>query len=152
VEKDTPFEAKCRKEFDAATGLDSTPGVPSGGLTAQGTTWDEVFSPNECTLMSLLLPALEAAGKNLTWAKVHASLMKNTDAPAAYMSGTKGGFAKNKPYFATQVHVQVFNRVAATTPKDANGVTYGGCPLPLNCFVPETVDGKEWFPVKSAAG
>jgi hypothetical protein len=74
--------------------------------------------------------------------------MATKKAPAAYMSDGEGGFAKNKPYFAKAMHFTKLHRADATTPKDANGL-YNGCPIPANCFVPMTVDGEEWFPVKA---
>jgi hypothetical protein len=35
---------------------------------------------------------------------------------------------------------------ALNAPQDANGVTYNGCPMPISCFVPQLVNGREWFP------
>ena len=126
VKKDNAFEAQCRKQYDAAFSETSQPGVPSGDLTVNGVTYTEDLAPNECTVMSLLLPAIKKAGKNLTWDKVYANLLKTTKAPAAYMSNGEGGFAKNKPYFVNQVHLMALNAAGAATPKDTNGVTFGG--------------------------
>jgi hypothetical protein len=111
-----------------------------------GQHWDEDIPYNECNIMNVLLPAIKKAGKDLTWDKVQANMMKATDAPMAYLSNGKGGFGKNKAYLAKNVHLEVLNPVAATTPLDANGKTYGGCPLPINCFVPQPINGQEWFP------
>ncbi len=98
-------------------------------------------------MMSLLLPAMEKAGKNLTWPKVAANLAQTSSAPAIYMSGGVGGFAKNKHYFATKVHLVVLNPANPQTAKDAAG-HFNGCPAPVNCWVPQPVDGAEWFPVR----
>ena len=146
VKKDNAFEAQCREDFDAALKETSQPGVPSGDLTAGGVTYVEDLSPNECTIMRTLLPAIEKAGKNPTWDKVYKNILKSGKGGAAYMSNGEGQFAKNKPYYATQVHVAELNTANAQTAKDANG-TFNGCPVPVNCFVPTLIDGQEWFPV-----
>ena len=38
------------------------------------------------------------------------------------------------------------NAATTSTPKDANGL-YNGCPAPVNCWIPQVVDGQEWFPI-----
>jgi hypothetical protein len=68
--------------------------------------------------------------------------------PAAYMSNGEGQFAKGKQYYANQIHVQTLNTANANTPKDANGL-FNGNPAPVNAWVPQLIDGQEWFPVKS---
>lgn len=148
VKKDNAFEAECRKQFDSFTNQKSQPGVPAGDLNLpNGTTLIEDIPPNECTIMGVLLPAIEKAGKNPTWAKVYKNILKSGKGPAGYMSNGEGQFAKNKPYYATQVHIESLNTASASTPQDPNGVTYNGCPVPVNCFVPQLVDGQEWFPI-----
>ena len=146
IKADNPFEASCRKKWEGHFGDPTLPGVPAGDLVIDGVTLGEDMTPNPCTMMSLLVPAIKKAGRNLTWAKVYDNLMKTTSAPAAYMSDGEGGFAKGKPYFAEAVHLQKLTIANASTPKDANG-TYNGCPQPTNCFVPELLDGEEWFPI-----
>ena len=146
VEKDNAFEAECRKKWEGHFGDPTIPGVPAGDLVINGVTLGEDMTPNPCTMMSLLIPAIKKAGRNVTWAKVYDNLMKTTSAPAAYMSDGEGGFAKGKPYFANKVHLQKLAIANANTPKAANG-TYNGCPQPTNCFIPELVDGEEWFPI-----
>jgi hypothetical protein len=146
VKKDNAFEAKCRADFDAFTGQKSQPGVPAGDVTAGGVTYTEDLPPNECTIMSVLLPAIKAAGKNPTWAKVYKNILASGKGGAAYMSNGEGQFTKKKPYYATQVHVETLNTANGDTPKDANGL-FNGCPAPVNCWVPQLVDGQEWFPV-----
>lgn len=148
IKADSPFEAECRTTFDAAFDQRSQPGVPAGDVTVNGTTYIEDLAPNECTIMGLLAPALRKAGKNPTWAKVHRNLMKTTDAPAAYMSDGRSGFGSDKPYFATSVHLMTLRVANASTAPDAHGL-FDGCPAPVNCWVPQTVDGQEWFPVKT---
>jgi len=149
VKRDSEFEAKCRATFDKGFGLSSQPGVPSGDVTAGGKLYVEDMRPDYCTIMSLLLPAMKKAGKNLTWAKVAKNLEAVKSAPAAYLSNGEGGFAKNKHYFAKNVHVVTLNPANAQTPVDANGL-FNGCPAPVNCWVPQLVDGKEWFPISGA--
>ncbi len=146
VKADSAFEASCRKKWEGHFGDPTLPGVPAGDLVINGVTLGEDMTPNPCTMMSLLIPAIKKAGRNVTWAKVHDNLTKTTSAPGAYMSDGEGGFAKGKPYFANSVHLQKLTVANATTPKAANG-TYNGCPQPTNCFIPELVDGKEWFPI-----
>lgn len=146
VKEDSEFEAECREQWEDNFGDRTTPGVPAGDLVINGVTLGEDMTPNPCTMMSLLIPAIKKAGRNLTWAKVHRNLMKTTSAPGAYMSDGKGGFADGKPYFANDVHLQRLTVATASTPKDANG-TYNGCPQPTNCFIPQLVDGREWFPI-----
>jgi hypothetical protein len=145
VRQDGAFEAKCRSQYDAITGWNTVPGAKQGGVDANGVHFDEDYPFAECNIMSVLLPAIKAAGKNPTWAKVQANLLEKTKAPAASLSGGEGGFGANKPYFAKQVHVVVLNQ-ALNAPQDANGVTYNGCPMPISCFVPQLVNGREWFP------
>ena len=145
VEKDNAFEAKCRSMWEADFGVTANPGVPGGGLVVDGVTLDEDMTPNQCTMMNLLVPAIKKAGRALTWDKVHANLMKQGPQPAAYMSDGEGELAKGKPYFANKVHLQKLVLADTKTPKSPNG-TYNGCPQPTNCFVPQVVDGTEWFP------
>jgi hypothetical protein len=147
VKKDNAFEAQCRQQFDSFTGQKSQPGVPAGDITVGGVTYTEDIPPNECTIMNVLLPAIKKAGKNLTWNKVYKNILASGKGPAAYMSNGEGQFAKGKPYYATQVHIQTLSVANASTPKDPNGVTFNGCPVPVNCWVPQLVDGQEWFPI-----
>ena len=147
VKKDNAFEAECREQFDSFTNQKSQPGVPSGDLTAGGVTFTEDLPPNECTIMSVLLPAIKKAGKNPTWDKVYKNILASGKGAAAYMSNGEGQFAKGKPFYATQVHVENLQTASGTTPKDANGVTFNGCPVPVNCWVPQPIDGQEWTPI-----
>jgi hypothetical protein len=66
------------------------------------------------------------------------------------MSQGKGGFGTSKPFFPKQMHVVTLTGADADTPQDANGL-YNGCPIPVNCWVPQAVDGQEWFPVAASA-
>lgn len=147
VKEDSEFEAECRATFDEFSEQESQPGVPTGDIEVNGVTYTEDLPPAECTIMSLLLPAIEKAGRNVTWDKVYANLAKIKKSPGAYMSNGQGGFGKKKAFFATQVHVQALSIANADTPQDANGVTFNGCPAPVNCWVPILVDGEEWFPI-----
>lgn len=148
VKKDDAFEAKCRKIFDKGMAETSQPGVPAGDVVAGGVTYVEDVSPNECTILNILLPAIEKAGKKLTWAKVAKNIKAIKSGPAAYMSDGKGSFGPKKYYYADSMHLMTLNAANAQTPKDANGL-FNGCPAPVNCWVPQLVGGKEeWFPVK----
>jgi hypothetical protein len=146
VKPDSDFEAECRTVFDETFDEKSQPGVPSGDVTAGGVTYVEDVDMSYCNIASLLMPAIKKAGKNLTWAKVVKNLEKTGTAPAAYLSGGEGSLGKNKHYFADQVHLVTLNPAGTDTPKDANGL-FNGCPAPVPCFVPQLVDGEEWFPV-----
>ena len=148
LQPDTPVEAKCRKVYDAATNLKSTPGAYSGGLEANGVVYEGDFPPPECNLANILLPAIKKAGKNLTWDKVYANIM-STKGPMADGSNGTGAYGKNKPYFPTQMHVEVLAAADPDTPKDANGL-FNGCPIPANCFIPQEFNGTEWFPIKTS--
>ena len=151
VKPDNAFEAKCRKVFDAGFDEQTTPGVPSGDITdATGQTLTEDFSPNECIITDLFVKGLKKAGKNATPGTSTTPCSRSRRARAAYMSNGTGGFAKNKPYFANQVHVELLNPATTETPPDANGL-YNGCPAPINCWVPRVVDGTEWVALEGAA-
>jgi len=146
VKTDNPFEAQCRKDFDAFSNQKSQAGVPAGDVTAGGVTYTEDLPPNECTMMSVLIPAIAKAGKGVTWDKVYKNLLKTGKSDAAYMSNGEGSFAKGKQYYADQVHIETLNTANADTPKDAKGL-FNGCPAPVNCWVPVPVGGQEWFPI-----
>lgn len=151
VKQDNAFEAKCRKVFDAAFNQRTIPGVPAGDTTdAAGNTLTEDFPPNECTMADLFVKALKKAGKNPTTDKVYDAFLTIKSNPAAYMSNGKGGFSKNKAYFANEVHLVVLNSANAQTPKGADGL-YNGCPAPVNCWVPQLINGSEWFKVQQGA-
>jgi len=146
VKEDNTFEAACRETFDDFSNQTSQAGVPAGDVTAGGVTYTEDLPPNECTMMSVLVPAIAKAGKSLTWDKVYKNILKTGKSDAAYMSNGEGSFAKKKPYFADSVHIQTLNTANAQTAKDANG-TFNGCPAPVNCWIPVPVDDQEWFPI-----
>ncbi len=152
VAPDTPFEAQCRKDFEAAfAGKKSVPGSPSGGVTVNGVKYEEDFSPYECTIAKFLLDAIKQAGKNPTWPKVYNNIVNAPKLDAAYLSDGTGAFGPKKPYLAEKAHLTNLTFVGASTPKDANGVTYKGCPLPTSCWVPQLVNGQEWLPINNAA-
>ena len=148
VKKDTAFEAKCRSQYAQITGWTPYPGAQSGGTNVAGQHWDDDIPKEECTMMAVLLPAIKAAGKHPTWAKVRKNILATANGPMAYMSNGEGGYAPDKPYMANQVHMVTLQPASASTPKDASGL-YNGCPLPINCWVPVLVDGQEWFPAKT---
>ena len=146
MKADTKAEAACRATFDTAFSAKSQPGVPTGDLVANGVTYSEDFSSTECNMMGLLLPAMEKAGKKLTWAKVAENLEATKKAPAIYMSDGTGSFSKSKHSFADKIHLVTLNGATAQTAADAKGL-FNGCPAPVNCWVPVPIDGEEWFTV-----
>jgi hypothetical protein len=146
VKKDTAAEAKCRSVFDKNFAETSQPGVPSGDLNAGGVTYTEDFAAGECQIMNLLLPAIEKAGKKLTWAKVAKNLEK-TSGPAIYSSNGEGSYTAKKHYFNDNVHLVTLAAANAQTAKDANGL-FNGCPAPVNCWIPQLIDGEEWFSIQ----
>ncbi len=151
VKADSAFEAKCREIFDAGFNQSSVPGVPAGDLTdATGETLTEDIPPNECVMVDLFVKALKKAGKNATTDDVYDAMLTIKKSPAPYMSNGTGGFAKNKPWFAKDVHLMVLNPATTDTAPDANGL-YNGCPAPVNCWVPQDLNGTEWVTVQSAA-
>ncbi len=149
IKKDSAAEAECRATFDEAFDAKSQPGVPSGDIVVGDVTYSEDFPPHECQIMNMLLPAIKKAGKNPTWAKVASNLEKTSSAPGIYLSDGKGGFTPKKHYYADYVHLVTLNGANAQTPKDANGL-FNGCPAPVNCWVPQLVDGQEWFPINAS--
>ena len=148
VKADTAFEAKCRRQFDSVREIPSLPGGGNGSLDVEGVHYEQDIVPNECTITSLLLPAIKKAGKNLTWDKVYKNLLATKKGPAAFLSEGEGGFAKNKPYFANPVmHFTVLSVPAdGHGPPDANGL-WDGCAIPAPCWVSQEIDGQEWFPI-----
>jgi hypothetical protein len=148
IKPDTAFEARCRKQYDGARPVPSLPGGGSGQLDVDGVKYEQDIVPNECTIVSLLLPAIEKAGKNVTWDKVYKNLLATKKGPAAFLSEGEGGFGKNKPYFANPVmHFTVMVAPDGNAPQDANGFFPGGCVIPAPCWVSQEVEGKEWFPI-----
>jgi hypothetical protein len=153
IKPDNALEAKCRAAYEKASGKTTLPGGASGTITgADGTKYNGDFAPPECMIANLLLPAIKKAGKNVTWDKVWNNLMATTSAPAAYLSDGKGGFGKNKPYFANPV--MHFTEMAGNTTASAQDPTtklFNGCAVPAPCFVSTLVDGKDWYPVSTSA-
>ena len=147
VKKDTAAEAKCRTTFDKAFAETSQPGVPSGDVVTPNGTFVEDFASNECQIMNLLLPAIEKAGKKLTWAKVAKNLEKSSGS-AIYASGGEGSYTPTKHYFNDNVHLVNLTAANAQTAKDAAGL-FNGCPAPVNCWIPQLIDGEEWFSMES---
>jgi hypothetical protein len=97
-------------------------------------------------MVSLLHAAMKKAGKNLTWAKVADNLRTMRSVPGAGLSDGDVGFGKNKQYAAKNLHVMKLQGATTDTPKDANGL-FNGCPAPVNCWIPQLTEGKEWFPI-----
>jgi len=145
IKTDTPLEAKCRKAYEAALGVKTQPGGGQRPINVNGVDYLADMTMNECNIANVLFPAIKAAGKDVTWDKVYANLMKTTKAPSAYLGKGEGGFGKNKPYFAKpEFHFETVVHADANTPKDANGL-FDGCATPQTCLIPQLVKGQEWF-------
>jgi hypothetical protein len=154
---DTPFEAQCRKDFEAAyaapealgKGLPAVtktnPGVPWPGFKdATGKQLDPDQSYFECTLMNMVKIGITGAGGNLTKKTFQEALFKQKEFDAAGLAGNKGTLAANKLWLASSVQeVRVTSKPTATfaDPVDANGLYGGKCLSPLSCFrtVPNTL-------------
>jgi hypothetical protein len=145
IKADNKLEAKCRAQEEAFTGSDTYPTAKNGGATVAGVTYPQDLGYQQCNIMKVLLPAMKAAGKKLTWEKVADNLTKTTKTELAYLSDGKGGFGPKKHWASESVHLVVSTGADADTPQDANGETFNGCAGPWNCWVPQLVDGKEWF-------
>ncbi len=151
VKVDNDLEAKCRKQFDEFTGKEHRIGGASGPQEIGGVNYPGDLAPNECTIASFLLPALEKAGKNITWDKVYKALLATKKGPAAYLSQGEGGFGKKKLYYSgLEMHFTTVSVANADTPEDANGL-FNGCSIPAPCWIPQLIDGQEWFPISGKA-
>jgi hypothetical protein len=148
VKKDSAFEAQCRAAYDKAFNEKTNPGVPSGGWPPPNYEITEDMAPNECTIVNLFAQAFKKAGKNPTYEKLFKAFQTLGKQPGAYQSNGQGSFSKNKMYFSDTVHLETLSAASPQTPKDANGL-YNGCPTSANCWIPQLVDGQEWFPVTS---
>lgn len=148
IREPTEFEVECREHWDAQFEEESFPGVPSGDdvTTSDGRTLTNDFAPNECTMLPLLQQALEGAGDDLTHESLHAAFLEITSGPAALLSDGEGGFGADKPFFANKMHAVTLVVNTPDTPLDANGDTYNGCPVPVNCWIPVTGN---WFEIES---
>jgi hypothetical protein len=152
IKPDTPFEAKCRSTYEQGSGMKTLPGGSSGPYTANGVTYDGDLPTTQCMIANVLLPAMKKAGKDLTWDKVWNNLMATTNAPTVYLSNGKGGFGKNKPYFAAPtMHFIQMAGATASTPQDPTTKLFNGCAVPAPCWVQTLVDGKDWFPVSTSS-
>jgi len=153
---DTPFEAQCRKDFEATyAAVDSVgkgypaitktnPGVPYPGFKdGTGTQLDMDQSYYECTFMNVVKTGITGAGGNLTKKTFQEAIYKVGLFDVAGIAGGKGSLSANKPWLASnvqQVAVTV-NPDGFKAGKDANGLYQGKCLSPLACFrtVPNTV-------------
>lgn len=138
IQKDTPFEAQCRKEEEALYGVSTTPGVPYGSFTikdAQGNTFQDDQSYLLCGFLNAAKTAFEKAGQNLTKSSFKQALFAVGDHPMAGMSNGKGSFSEKKPWESTAlqfVEFQAPDPVAQRTGKV--GGFYGRCLTPSGCW------------------
>ncbi len=142
---DTPLEAKCRTEYEGIYGFKTVPGSKFAGADdGTGTFIKEDQSYFECTLMQqVVIPALKAAGANLTKKTFNDAALKLGNFDVAGFSNEKGSLGPDKPFIATAL--QQVNEAVATKTKGANGL-YGKCPLPgTNCMV--TAASPVWTPI-----
>jgi ABC-type branched-subunit amino acid transport system substrate-binding protein len=152
---DSPFEAQCRTDFEAAYKdpvgsfkpiTKTTPGVPFPGLTdATGTFLTQDQSYYECTQMNVFQKGISGAGANLTKQSFSNALYKVGTFDVAGASNGKGTLAPNKPWLTTAVHIVQLSAIKFTDPKDASGLYGGKCLSPLSCFRVVTPD--TWTPL-----
>jgi hypothetical protein len=153
---DTPFEAQCRLDYEAAYKTNpigkgfppvtkSLPGVPWPGFKdATGKHLDPDQPYFECTLMNMIKIGITGAGGNLTKKTFQEALFKQKDFDAAGMAGGKGSLAANKLWLASsvqQVEVTIHPTAQFADPVDAKGLYGGKCLSPLSCYrtIPNTV-------------
>jgi ABC-type branched-subunit amino acid transport system substrate-binding protein len=155
VATDTPAEAQCRKDYEAAyvgrpigsagdfarRVVDKTnPGVSYPGITdATGKYIHMDQSYYECGMMGFVKKGLEGAGANLTKKTFQEAIFKAKDFDAPGLAGGKGSISANKPWLATSVHqIQITTNPTGFTPAgapDAKGLFGPGrCPSPLGCW------------------
>ncbi len=146
IREPNEFEVQCRETWDATYNEESYPGVPSGDnlTTSDGRTLTNDFAQNECTMLPLLKQALEDAGEDLTHASLYEAFLGIESAEGALISDGEGGFGPDKPFFANNMRAVTLVVNTPDAPLDANGETYNGCPVPVNCWIPVTGN---WFPI-----
>lgn len=144
LQQDTKFEADCRTEYEEIYGFKTVPGSKFAGDVATGGTTKEDQSYFECALVKqVVIPALKAAGGNLTKKTFFDAAMKLGSFDVAGISDEKGSLGPDKPFVATAVQTVVLN--VGTDTKGADGF-YGKCPLlKTNCF--RTQVPKTWTPI-----
>jgi hypothetical protein len=59
--------------------------------------------------------------------------------PQAFRSNGEGSFEPDKNYYSTQMQAVTFTVVDAETSRGEDG-SFGGCPAPVNCWIPVTGD------------
>lgn len=154
--EDTPFEAQCRAEFEAAyaeensagTGIPgitkTNPGVPYPGFPdGTGTRLDMDQSYYECNLMNVVKTGITGAGAELTHESFQEAVFAQGEFDVAGIAGGKGSLSADKTWLASNVQqVQVTaNPNGFSGPPDADGLYQGLCRSPLSCYrtVPDTV-------------
>jgi len=155
VATDTPFEAQCRKDFEATYATTpvgkgfpvitkTNPGVPYPGFKdGTGKQLDMDQSYYECNLMNIVKTGITGAGANLTKKTFQAAIFKQGTFDAAGIAGGKGSLAANKLWLASNLQevTVTSNPNGFKGPADANGLYGGKCLSPLACFktVPGTI-------------
>ena len=141
---DSPFEAKCRTDYETIYGFKTVPGVKFGGADdGTGTFIKEDQSYYECSLMNqVIIPALKAAGANLTKKSFNDAALKLGSFDVAGFSNEKGSLGPDKPFVSTAVQQVVV--AAASKTKAADGL-FGKCPAPVNCM--RTMSSAGWTPI-----
>ena len=158
VREDTEFEAECRAHWEATWNAYGEaniedfepyvayPGVPSGdSVTASdGRVLQYDYAASNCTMSVLLHEALTNAGVNPTHESLYDAFMAIGAHPSALHTGGEGSFGEGKPWFDTSQQLVQLQVNATEQALDDSGITYNGCPVPVNCFIP--VSG-EWVPI-----
>ncbi|MEO8694429.1 MAG: ABC transporter substrate-binding protein [Acidimicrobiales bacterium] len=156
IKSDSPFEAQCRKDFDATYAAadsigkgypaitKSNPGVPYPGLKdGTGKQLDMDQSYFECDQMNIVKAGIAGAGANLTKKTFQDAVFKQGTFDAAGLAGGKGTLSSSKTWLATNLQqvVVTANPDGFKAAADTNGLYQGKCPSPLSCFrtVPNTL-------------
>ena len=142
LKPDTAFEAKCRTEYEEIYGFKTVPGSKFAGSPDGSIKEDQSYY--ECTLMNaVVLPALKAAGANLTRKTFNDAALKLGTFEVGGFSNQKGSLGPDKPFIAASL--QQMTIVLSGTTKGADGF-YGKCPLPqTNCMRTNSAAG--WTPI-----
>jgi hypothetical protein len=149
VREETEFEQECRAHFDEVFAAEfptaSSPGVPSGQVIdlPDGTQLSSDYDGFACTLANIMKGSLEGAGADLTRESAYDAALALGDVPIALASDGQGTLEEGKTFASNFVHSVVLTAATVDTPKTAGG-TFGGCPAPVNCWVPTS---DQWFTI-----
>ncbi len=134
IQRDTTFEAQCRRDHELVSGVRTTPGIPAGGVVQGELRLDADVPYLECSLVNLVKLALARIGDEPTRDAFAGALRALRDVPLAGVAAGRGGFGPAKPYAATQIRAFVFRAVRPEVARGGDGL-FRGCPAPRSCFL-----------------